>query len=68
MSDENVTKPTIDTILERIALMEARLADKLERLDVRLDRIEREVKQTHSELFTLRADFKEFSRTHKEPA
>ncbi len=68
MSDENVTKPTIETILERIALMEARLTDRLERMDVRLDRIESEVKQTHSELFTLRADFKEFSRSHKEPA
>ncbi len=68
MSDENVTTPTIEKILERIALMEARLADKLERLDVRLDRIESEVKQTHSELFTLRADFLEFSRSHKEPA
>jgi chaperonin cofactor prefoldin len=48
--------------------MEARLTDRLERMDVRLDRIESEVKQTHSELFTLRAGFKEFSRSHKEPA
>ncbi len=36
--------------------------------DVRLDRVESVVNATRSEMLTLRADFKEFSRSHKEPA
>jgi tetrahydromethanopterin S-methyltransferase subunit G len=39
--------------------IDARMEKMEEHLDVRLDRIESEVKATHSELFTLRADFKE---------
>ena len=60
------TKPTIETVLERIddfrSAMEKRL-DGLDRridgFDVRLDRIESEVKKTHSEFYDLRADFRE---------
>ena len=61
MSDENVTKPTIETILERMALMEARLTDRLERIEIRLDRIE-------AMSLEVRADFKEFRAGFKEPA
>ncbi len=53
------TKPTIETILERINALD-------ERLGVRLDRIESEVKQTHSELYALRADFTELKAAIKE--
>lgn len=68
------TKPTIETVLERIGTLEVALNQRLEgfetgandrfqkfedRIDVRLDRIESEVKLTHSELFSLRADFRE---------
>jgi hypothetical protein len=48
------------TLEERLTkVVDERLAKFEERLNVRLDRIEAEVKQTHSELFTLRADFTE---------
>jgi hypothetical protein len=50
--DEKVTKPTIETVLERIADME-------ERLGVRLDRIESVGNATRSEMLDLRADFRE---------
>lgn len=90
------TKPTIETVLERINALGAQLnarvdsleeqlnarvdnlseqlnarvdglaeqlnarVDRLEeQLDIRLDRIESEVKLTHSEVYALRADFKE---------
>jgi len=53
------TKPTIETILERINALD-------ERLGVRLDRIESEVKLTHSELYALRADFTELKGAIKE--
>ena len=52
MADVLTTQPTIQALLERIVAME-------ERLNVRLDRIEAEVKQTHSEMYTMRADFTE---------
>ncbi|MGB7925292.1 MAG: hypothetical protein WCF57_18785 [Pyrinomonadaceae bacterium] len=57
------TRPTIETVLERIIMLEqginARMDKMEERLGVRLDRIESEVKQTHSELYSMRADFTE---------
>lgn len=76
------TKPSIEAVIHRIdrlgALMlerlaaiennQAKLQQDFARFDVRLDRIESEVKQTHSELYTLRADFKEFRAHFKEPA
>jgi hypothetical protein len=37
-----------------------------ERIGIRLDRIESEVKQTHSELYSLRADFTELKSALKE--
>ncbi len=73
--DEKVTKPTIETVLERIGAMEERLSqrmdareerlnqriDKLElRLDSRLDRIESVASGTRSEMLELRADFRDW--------
>ncbi len=79
---ERETKPTLEAVIHRIdrlgALVLERLSaiektqvvlqDSFVKMDVRLDRIESEVKQTHSELYTLRADFKEFRAHFKEPA
>ena len=74
MTDNLTTKPTLDTLMDMMrelrdgmATLEERLTKTLderlakfeERLNVRLDRIEAEVKITHSELYTLRADFTE---------
>lgn len=43
--------------------------DKLEeKINIRLDRIESEVKLVHSETLALRADFAEFRERSKEPA
>lgn len=57
--NEADTKPTIQTILEHMITME-------ERIGVRLDRIESEVKKTDSEFYELRADFRELRNTLKE--
>ncbi|HVG31304.1 MAG TPA: hypothetical protein VM864_16455 [Pyrinomonadaceae bacterium] len=59
MADEYATKPTIETLLNRLVGME-------ERLNIRLDRIEAETKQTRSEFLTLRADFRELKAELKE--
>lgn len=68
------TKPTIETVLERIIAFEQSVNARFDRfeqgindrlhkfearVEVRFDRIESEVKMTHSEMFTLRADFRE---------
>ncbi|HKC65771.1 MAG TPA: hypothetical protein VKB86_19165 [Pyrinomonadaceae bacterium] len=56
MSQKYDTKPTIETVLESISELRVDM-------QIRLDRIESEVKQTHSELYSLRADFIELKRS-----
>lgn len=60
------TRPTIETVLEGINGLRAEIQDFRQSVTIRLDRIEAEVKATHSELFTLRADFAEFKRDVEE--
>lgn len=66
------TKPTIETVLEMIVSLRdemragfARIESRVDALDIRLDRIESEVKLTHSEVYALRADFKELKNDLK---
>ncbi len=47
-------------------MLDERLAETEARLQVRFDRIESEVKMTHSELYALRADFVELRAQLKE--
>ena len=49
---ESITQPMLQSLLERINSLE-------QRLNIRLDRIESEVKLVHSETLTLRADLSE---------
>ncbi|HKC62392.1 MAG TPA: hypothetical protein VKB86_02085 [Pyrinomonadaceae bacterium] len=57
------TKPTIETVLERINALDQTLNVRIDKLqdqvNIRLNRIESEVKKTHSEFYDLRADFRE---------
>ena len=57
------TRPTLETLLEEVRAgfkaVDKHFHELESRLSVRLDRIESEVKQTHSELYALRADFTE---------
>ena len=77
MTDELTTQPTLQTLSEMMremrdgaTKMEERLNLRLDRieekLNLRLDRIEAEVKQTHSEMYTLRADFTELRSALRE--
>lgn len=66
------TKPTMETVLERITQLGEQLNTRFDMLeshgnalDIRLDRIESEVKLTHSEVYALRADFKELKKDLK---
>ena len=62
--DEKVTKPTIETVLDRMNAMEQRWDDRIsgfeERLGARLDRIEGLAYTTRGEVLDLRADFKDW--------
>jgi hypothetical protein len=64
------TDPTLDTVVRMLSelrdAVEKRFSDLERGLSIRLDRIESEVKQTHSELFSLRADFTELRSEFKE--
>ena len=79
--DEKVTKPTIETVLERMAAIEERSnqrmdameerlnqrIDKLElRLDSRFDRVESVANGTRSEMLELLADFRDWRVQLKE--
>jgi hypothetical protein len=59
MSDEAQTKPLLETILDRLNGVE-------ERLNVRLDRIESEVKFVHPDMLSVRADFTELRSAIRE--
>lgn len=71
MSDEATTRPTLDTILERINALGEELRGEIrafrEDIEIRLDRIESMTNQTRAEMLTLRADFREFRSHFKEP-
>jgi hypothetical protein len=67
------TKPTIETVIERINALGSTLRNELkamrEELQIRLDRIEGVTSQTRAEMLTLRADFREFLHSQvKRPA
>ena len=73
MSRKYDTKPTIETVLERIDAQSKEMRRGFESIEklfnkvaVRLDRIESEVKLTHSEFYELRADFRELHDALKE--
>lgn len=68
MSNEAETKPTIETVLERLQDFRNAIEHELENMDMRLDRIESFAHQTRSEVIGLRADFKEFKSQFKQPA
>ena len=83
MNDDPTTKPTLETLLEMMretraetrtdlrqgfAEMRAEMEKLFDKVAVRLDRIESEVKLTHSEFYELRADFREFLSRLKEIA
>jgi len=78
---EAVTKPTLETILERINSVSdgvtglrdefGSLRDEFQlfrgEFEIRIDRIEGLTNQTRAEMLTLRADFREFRNQSKEP-
>ncbi|MDQ3652682.1 MAG: hypothetical protein M3458_20875 [Acidobacteriota bacterium] len=58
MTDKDAsTRPTLDTILERLSDMRDEMRRGFSALNVRLDRVEGLASTTRGEMLTLRADF-----------
>lgn len=59
---EPTTKPTLDTLLKIVR----EVRGTVNRLDVKLDRMDSMIHETRSEMLALRADFKELRETIRE--
>lgn len=82
MSDEAITKPTIETVLERINDLRSEIVslrtefntfreeqnDFREQVEVSFDRIESMTNLTRHEMLTLRKDFREIRAQFKQPS
>jgi hypothetical protein len=73
MNDGLETKPTLETILERINALGAEMRagfgaidKRFEAVEISLDRVESVSSQTRAEMLTLRADFREWQSALKE--
>ena len=73
MSSNADTKPTLETILERINDLRQQMNERFDEqkktlsdFDVRIDRIEGVVSMTRSDVMNLRADFREFKQKVEE--
>jgi hypothetical protein len=66
MADEMITKPTIETVLERIAGLEKKMDGRFDQLDNEIDRVASVAHSTKAEMLTLRADFRELRAQLKE--
>ena len=79
-TDDAATKPTIETVLERINMLGeslhgeikgvngrlGKMEEQFKEFDITLDRIESLANKTKSEFLDLRADFKEWRNQLKE--
>ena len=75
MSDEAVTKPTLETVLERIndlrgevGAFRASTEEKLEDIEIRLDKIQSIALEARSEVKELKREFRDFRSQFKQPA
>lgn len=73
MNDGLETKPTLETILERINAVGTEMRagfdaidKRFEAVEISLDRVESVSSQTRAEMLTLRADFREWQSALKE--
>jgi transcription elongation GreA/GreB family factor len=75
MSEEATTRPTIETVLERInalgQLMNegfAAVRTRLNQMDERLEQMDTRLDRTQAMVHEMRADFRDFRAQFKQPA
>jgi hypothetical protein len=66
MADDMTTRPTIETVLERIGALEKKMDERFDRVDNEIDRVASVPHSTKAEMLTLRADFRELRTQLKE--
>jgi hypothetical protein len=66
MADDMTTRPTIETVLERIGALEKKMDERFDRVDNEIDRVASVAHSTKAEMLTLRADFRELRTQLKE--
>jgi DNA repair exonuclease SbcCD ATPase subunit len=73
--NEATTKPTIETIIERLNELRDEMRagfntvnDRLERVEIRLDRVESMALEARADMREFRSDFKKFRERLKFPA
>ncbi len=75
MSEDAATRPTIETVLERINALGERMNEgfaavgtKLDKMEARLEQMDTRLDRTQAMVHEMRADFREFRAQFKEPA
>ena len=75
MSEDATTRPTIETVLERIHALGERMNEgfaavgtRLDKMEERLDQMDTRLDRTQAMVHEMRADFREFRTQFKEPA
>ncbi len=63
---ENITRPTLDTLLERINAVGEEMRAGFTAINVQLDRIESLASTTRGEMLSMRADFTEMQNEFRE--
>ena len=75
MSEDATTRPTIETVLERINALGDRMNEgfaavhtRLNQMDERLEQMDTRLDRTQAMVHEMRADFREFRAQFKAPA
>jgi hypothetical protein len=75
MSEDATTRPTIETVLERINALGERMNEgfaavwtRLDKMDERLDQMDTRLDRTQAMVHEMRADFRDFRAQFKQPA
>ena len=75
MSEDKTTRPTIETVLERIDALGERMSEgftavhtRLNQMDERLEQMDTRLDRTQAMVHEMRADFREFRAQFKAPA
>jgi archaellum component FlaC len=75
MSEDATTKPTIETVLERINALGERMNEgfaavgtRLDKMDEQLEQMDTRLDRTQAIVHEMRADFREFRAQFKAPA
>ena len=75
MTEDATTRPTIETVLERIDALGERMNDgfaavhtRLNQMDTQLEQMDTRLDRTQAMVHEMRADFREFRAQFKAPA